>query len=224
VLYFPTPHIASETSGMAQATHALGNNIHPGSGYYIPSNRNVSSPSAVAVSPDGKLIFVADQGFSRILRFTLNEAPTLALLDEDNNPQPAHIQLEEGTSTTIRISAVDLEGDDINLEIIGLNAHMSFDSAPQTLIFDAAALSPGYRAYATVVATDSSPRANRAQMALSFEVIKQQTPTPTTQSSGAQREPEALPEGGCQSTPISALALVIPFLLIYRRRLTLSKG
>lgn len=224
VLYFPTPHLTSETSGMARATHALGNNIHPGSGAYTPNNRNMASPSAVAVSPDGKLIFVADQSFGRILRFTLNEAPTLTLLDEDNNPLPAHIELEEGTSKSIRVSAADLEGDDVNLEIIGLNAHISFDDASQTLIFDAADLGAGYRAYATVVATDSSPRANRAQMALSFKVLKQQIPNPTTQSSGSQRKPEALPEGGCQSTPISALVLVIPFLLIYRRRLTLSKG
>ncbi|MBT6435910.1 MAG: hypothetical protein HOK28_22655 [Deltaproteobacteria bacterium] len=218
VLYFPTPHIADPTSGMARATHTLGSNFHPGSGAYRADNRSVNAPSGVAVTPDGKLIFIADRGFSRVLRFTLNDAPILSLSGEDDSLQPAHIKAEEGTSVAVRINAADPEGDNIDLEVVGLNAHLSFDPAPQTLIFDATDLSAGYKAYATIIAKDSSARTNRTELAVSFEVVQIQSPSPTPQVTGTERAPESIGGGGCQSTPISALALVIPFLLIYRRR------
>jgi len=225
ILYFPTPHIASEVHGMAEATHVLGSDFQGTSSTpTTASPHNFNTPASVATSPDGKMIFVADRGFSRILRFTINEPPGIALYDADNNLLTPHIQLEEGSSATIRISTTDPESDAVSVEIDGLSSHLSFDSAPQTLIFDATGLSPGYVSYATIIATDASTRTNRTQLPISFEIVQKQTPSPTTQSNGPERQPEELPEGGCQSTPISALLLVIPFLLIYRRRLNLPQG
>ena len=90
---------------------------------------------------------------------------------------------------------------------------------PLFFLFNAAELSAGYITYAKVIAEDSSPRANRSELALSIEIIEQETQAPTTQSSSTEREAETIPEGGCNSLPISTLTLVIPFLLIYRRRL-----
>lgn len=225
VLYFPTPQIASEVHGMPEATHVLGSDFQgTNSTPTTASPQNFNTPASVATSPDGKMIFVADRGFSRILRFTINEPPGIALYDADNNLLAPRIQLEEGSSATIRISTTDPESDDVSVEIDGLSSHLSFDSAPQALIFDTTGLFPGYVSYATIIATDASTRTNRTQLPISFEIIQKQTPSPTTQSNGPQRQPEELPEGGCQSTPISALLLVIPFLLVYRRRLNPPQG
>ena len=220
VLYFPTPHLVNETSEMPEASHVLGTTM---SGLFsnitVANERNVKAPEAVAVSPDNKLVFIADSGFKRVLRFTFNDAPTISLQGSQGEVLAPHIQVEVGSEQSIQLVVDDPEGDEVTLEVQGLSPQLNFDAASKTLLFNAAELSAGYITYAKVIAEDSSPRANRSELALSIEIIEQETQAPTTQSSSTEREAETIPEGGCNSLPISTLTLVIPFLLIYRRRL-----
>lgn len=219
LLYFPTPLVPTSNTGMPAASHALGSSMAGSvAGTPKPHGANVADPKAVAVTPDGGLVFVADQGFNRILRFTLNGAPTLHLEDSAGQNIGAHIQVPEGASVSVRVIPSDPEDDSVSVQLEGESAALSFDQAASLLTFNAAELPVGYKFYATLVGTDDSMRANLVERPLVFEVVSPLAPAPTQASSAPARGPEEMPDGGCQAIPLGWLWLVFPILLIYRRR------
>ena len=155
----------------------------------------------MAASPDNNLVFIADSSFSRVLRFTFNQAPTVSLQDTAGSTLSPNIEVEEGSQSSVLVVTNDPEGDEVVLAVEGLSSQLSFDGAAQTLIFDSAGLSPGHVTYATIVATDASQRANQTRLSLRFEIVKKAVGDPTTQATTPEREPETIPEGGCHSLP-----------------------
>ncbi|MEM6730264.1 MAG: hypothetical protein AAF658_01840, partial [Myxococcota bacterium] len=210
VLLFSEPRTLN-SDGRVDATFVLGQVDFSSAARLVTNGaigaRTLDAPTDVTTNEAGNLVFVADQGNNRVLRFT--DAERLRITDG-----PGVFEVTPGETITVEFTT-NIAATLALTEVFPEAAVTLTDS---TVSFNATGFSAGEIARAEITASVAGPPAQSAVGSVTFQVV--QTTTVATPSPPGSRAALARDDGGCECNNFGGpwLAILGVFALVRRRR------
>lgn len=193
VLLFANPRELNE-NGRVDASFVLGQPDFTSGGVNAGPDgvdeRSLFNPTAIATNEAGDVVFVADQGHNRVLRFT--DAPRLVFSEG-----PGVYDVPQGGTQSINI-VTTIDGAELSANSTSPAATLN----GAAVVFNATGLAVGSQARVDVTARVAGPPEQRIQGAVTFKVI--QGATESTATPPAPTNPPPREESGCTCNGIQA--------------------
>ncbi len=218
VLLFAEPRATDPTTNLASATYVLGQPSFTtaavqddGDGLGSINAGTLTAPSDVATNQSGDVVYVADRGNNRVLRFTDSERLRFTEGPGVYDVAPGEVRtvaIGTNLTATLSLDRVNPEGS------VALNGSV--------ITFDASGARAGTEARAQILASTDGPPGQSIAAGITFKVV-QGTNLPPSSPPGA-RTPEPRTDGGCECNGVSGPWLGFIGLLAFLRRRRRSRS